>query len=322
MLYGNHALRHCLTKMTQGSRLAQCLLFYGEKGLGKKTFAKWFAMSLLCTENNGNPCGSCKSCKSVLKNIHPDVMWVPHSGKLGGFSVETVRSVCSDAIVAPNSGNRKVYIFDDCDKMDPRAQNILLKIIEEPPAFAYFIFTAASRQALLPTVISRLMPFGVCHCTREETLSALSERGYCQEDAKEAADAFCGNIGQCIDYMENEDTKSLVSLTKTAVRCIIDKREYDLLKCFYSVGTDRNKAYALLHSLEKIFRDASALRLDTSLPCTGCDYNGALALAEKLSAVKGQHYHNCITKAYTAAAANVNVQLILSALCAELTEGR
>lgn len=321
MLYGNESVRKALLKMAGGNRLAQCILFYGDKGLGKKALSKWFAQLLLC-ESASAPCGQCKNCKTIQNDVHPDVIWVPHSGKLGGFSVETVRNICADAVIAPNSGDRKIYIFDDCDKMDVRAQNILLKIIEEPPAFAYFIFTAASRQALLPTILSRLMPFGISACTEEETLSALAEMGFAPEDAKEAVSCFHGNIGQCRDHIENEKVRQLVSLTKEAVRCIIEKREYDLLKAFYNGSTDRNETLALLGMLEKVFRDASVLRMDSDLPCIGCDPEGAKELAGRLSSSRGQHFHKCILSAYAAINANVNLQLTLSALCAELMMGR
>lgn len=321
VLYGNMGVRKALGKMAKGERLAQCILFYGEKGTGKKTLSKWYAGMLLC-ENATAPCGECKNCKTIQNNVHPDVIWVPHSGKLGGFSVETVRNICADAVVAPNSGKRKIYIFDDCDKMDLRAQNILLKVIEEPPAFAYFIFTAASRQALLPTVLSRLMPFGISACTEEEALEALTVMGYPHEDAQEAVECFHGNIGQCIEYIENEKCRELVTLTKSAVRCIIEKREYDLLREFYNAGSDRVLTLALIGMLEKVFRDALVHRLDEDAAYIGCDAEGARMLSGRLSASRGQQFHECIKKAYDAINANVNLQLTLTALCAELMAGR
>ena len=321
MLYGNQNVRAALSRMAEGKRLAQCILFYGDTGLGKKTLAGWFASRLLCTEPDA-PCGSCKNCRTIQQRVHPDVTWVPHSGKLGGFSVETVRAICADAVIAPNSGARKVYIFDDCDKMDVRAQNILLKIIEEPPAFAYFIFTAAARQALLPTILSRLVPFGLSQCIEEETMQALAAQGFSPEDVQEAVGCFHGNIGQCRGYLEDETVRRLVALTKEAVHCIISKREYDLLGVFYRIGSDRAQAARLIEMLGQVFRDGMALRLGQDLPCTGCDREGALALAGKLSLADGQRYHQCIGKAYAAVSANVNVQLILSALCAELMAGR
>ena len=321
MLYGNNHVRTALSRMAQGKRLAQCMLFYGDTGLGKKTLARWFAARLLCTEQNA-PCGYCKNCRTIAQNVHPDVMWAEHSGKLGGFSVETVRKICADAVIAPNSGGRKVYIFADCDKMDVRAQNILLKIIEEPPAFAYFLFTATARQTLLPTILSRLVPFGLSQCTIEETMQALAAHGFSPEEAQDAISCFHGNIGQCIGYLEEENVRRLVALTKDTVHCIIDRREYDLLKAFYQIGSDRALTARLLEMLDQVFRDAMALRMNQTLPCIGCDRSGALALSGKLSMGDGQRYHQCIRKAYAAVTANVNVQLILSALCAELMGGK
>lgn len=321
MLYGNETVRRSLERMASGQRLAQCILLYGDKGLGKKTLAQWFAQRLLCTQPHA-PCGNCKNCRTIAHNVHPDVVWVEHSGKLEGFSVDTVRSVCTHALIAPNSGNRKIYIFADCDKMDARAQNMLLKMIEEPPDFVYFIFTASARQALLPTILSRLIPFPLAPCTEAQTMQALTERGFSPEDAQDAICCFHGNIGQCIGFLEDESVRKLVSLTKESVHCIINKREYDLLKTFYQVGSQRTLAARLLEMLGQVFRDAMVLRMKQNLPCISCDPTGAQALAARLSAAQGQRFHQCIGKAFAAVSANVNVQLILSALCAELMAGK
>ena len=131
-LYGKKSLQTTLSRMASGERLAQSFLFYGDAGLGRKTVAHWFSALLLCEHpENGQPCGHCKSCHNLQKDCHPDLILVPHSGKLGGFSVETVRQICSSVSIPPNNGNRKVYLFLDCDQMDDRAQNLLLKQLEE-----------------------------------------------------------------------------------------------------------------------------------------------------------------------------------------------
>ena len=72
--------------------------------------------------------------------MHPDVRFVEHSGKRNGFSVDTVREVCVDLASPPNEGNAKCYVFGDCDAMDTRTQNLLLKAVEEPPAYVVFYF--------------------------------------------------------------------------------------------------------------------------------------------------------------------------------------
>ena len=114
-LYGKKSLQTTLSRMASGERLAQSFLFYGDAGLGRKTVAHWFSALLLCEHpENGQPCGHCKSCHNLQKDCHPDLILVPHSGKLGGFSVETVRQICSSVSIPPNNGSRKVYLFLDC----------------------------------------------------------------------------------------------------------------------------------------------------------------------------------------------------------------
>ena len=115
-------------------------------------------------------CGNCRICRMLEKQQHPDVRWVEHSGKLGGFSVETVRSVCTDLAIPPSEGDAKFYVFADCDAMDPRTQNLLLKAVEEPPDYVYFLFTAESPAVLLPTVRSRIVSEAVFPVTERNAV--------------------------------------------------------------------------------------------------------------------------------------------------------
>ena len=316
-LYGKDTLCQQLAQMEDGARLAHGFFFYGDTGLGKKTLAQWFAARLLCTAPQ-KPCGSCKSCRSIAASVHPDVLWVPHSGKKGGFSVETVRSICADLLQPPNSGERKCYIFADCDEMDPRSQNILLKAIEEPPDYAYFLFTARGKQALLPTIRSRILAMPVFPCTEAVCRTALLEHGCTAEEADAAIACFHGNIGACLSYLDPSSMlHQTVSLTKQFIHSIINKDEYMGLCVANQVGKDRDLAYALLLALDAVLRDALALRYDAALPCIGCDPEGAAALSRTLSATDGQAMHLLLDRALRARSANVNVQLLLAALLGE-----
>ena len=109
--------------------------------------------------------------------------------------------------------------------MDTRTQNLLLKAVEEPPAYGYFIFTATSPASLLPTVRSRIVSLAVSPVTEQECCAALAERGFSPEDAAEAVAAFHGNIGQCLNFLENMPIREAVGLTKTAINSIINKNE-------------------------------------------------------------------------------------------------
>ncbi len=56
----------------------------------------------------------------------------------------------------------KVAILENVDNMNLAASNAMLKLLEEPPHNCFFILTTRRRQALLPTVLSRLRSFGLC----------------------------------------------------------------------------------------------------------------------------------------------------------------
>ena len=148
-LYGNKYFTGTVQSMLKSGRLAHCFIIFGEKGVGKKTAAGYLAKALVCTGEEERPCGRCRACRLAEENAHPDIIFPETAGKLNTYNIETVREVRSGAYVKPNDGNAKAYIFRDADNIKLPAQNALLKIIEEPPEFAYFIFTASSKSAFL-----------------------------------------------------------------------------------------------------------------------------------------------------------------------------
>jgi DNA polymerase-3 subunit delta' len=65
--------------------------------------------------------------------------------------------------VRPAMGGRKVFVVGDADAMvpqesSPEAANAFLKLLEEPPADTTLILTTAQPGALLPTILSRVLP--------------------------------------------------------------------------------------------------------------------------------------------------------------------
>jgi DNA polymerase-3 subunit gamma/tau len=57
------------------------------------------------------------------------------------------------------SGRRKTLLIENADRMQEGARNSLLKILEEPPETLTIILTAPRREAILPTLLSRLRPY-------------------------------------------------------------------------------------------------------------------------------------------------------------------
>ena len=124
----------------------------------------------------------CRACHKVLEDIHPDVITV-RDPEHKNLSVDVIRAMRSDAYIRPNEGRRKVYIFPDCSILTEQGQNILLKIVEEGPPYAAFLFCAENVSAVLQTLRSRCAEL---KCTAGEEA---------QGETSEWAEDLCRAIG-------------------------------------------------------------------------------------------------------------------------------
>ncbi|MDR0474137.1 MAG: DNA polymerase III, partial [Treponema sp.] len=56
-------------------------------------------------------------------------------------------------------GRRKTLLIENADRMQEGARNCLLKILEEPPDSLNIVLCAQRRDAIMPTLLSRLRPY-------------------------------------------------------------------------------------------------------------------------------------------------------------------
>lgn len=316
-LYSKKHITDAVSAMKRSGRTAHGFLLTGEKGVGKKTTALYIAKTLMCERcEDGVPCGSCRHCRRIDEGTHPDVILPERTGKAMIYSVETVHNMYSDAYTRPNDCDAKVYILADCENIQERTQNIMLKLIEEPPDYAYFIFTAASRSVFLPTILSRVITFGVPECSEGECRSALEEKEkYSAEQIEDALEAFHGNIGACLDYLEGGDSAELVKHCRAVSECIIKGDEYGLNKALHDIGENRERFAAVLGMTDKVIRDACVIRLEGErAELTGCFRSGAERLAERISFRRAQNIHELLGKYTDYCGSNVNVAAAAASL--------
>ena len=132
--------------------LSHALIFSGP---GDRTAAaRYAAAAMECTAGGERPCLACPDCRKVIRDIHPDVVFV-RDEEHAEISVDVVRRARADAFIRPNEGARKIYIFEDCSLLTEKDQNVLLKTVEEGPAYAAFFFCTENAAALLQTIRSR-----------------------------------------------------------------------------------------------------------------------------------------------------------------------
>ncbi len=88
-------------------------------------------------------------------------LYAPLSG-MAVHSIAAVRLLLRRLILTPAIARRKVFIVGDAERLipqraNPEAANALLKALEEPPEDTVFVLTAAQPDALLPTILSRVV---------------------------------------------------------------------------------------------------------------------------------------------------------------------
>ncbi len=305
-LYSKEAPQTALDAMKKTGRFPHAFLLTGEKGVGKKTFADYIAMSMMC--ENGTACGTCRHCRRIINNTHPDVIRPERSGKKQIYIRDTIRSICSDAFTAPNDCEVKVYIFADCENIEESSQNLMLKLIEEPPDTAYFIFTAVNGRIFLPTILSRVVTIGIPEASEDGCRSALADTGrYPAEQIDDAVSRFHGNIGCCMEYLSGGELAENTVLCRHIISAIADNNEYGLLKALYDIGEERARVRAVLEMADKVVRDACVLRLG-DIPMIGCDPEGAEKLSRILSRRRADIIHEAVIRTCSRCMGSANVQ--------------
>lgn len=140
--------------------LSHAYLITGGSGDSRAALADRLTAAYLC-EGPNPPCGQCRACRKVGGGAHPDVYRAAPAPDKREITVDQIRALRADAYVRPNEGRRKVYLINPADAMNPAAQNALLKVLEEGPAYAAFLLLAGQPGLLLDTVRSRCEPLSL-----------------------------------------------------------------------------------------------------------------------------------------------------------------
>ena len=173
-----------LTNAIARQRVAHAYVFSGMRGVGKTTVARILAKSLNCEKGpTSEPCGTCPSCVEITRGNSVDVIEIDGASNTG---VDDVRELRENVKFAPFHGSYRVYIIDEVHMLSNSAFNALLKILEEPPSHAVFIFATTEVHKIPATILSRCQHFTFRRISRLEIISQLrhvaSKTGVTVED--------------------------------------------------------------------------------------------------------------------------------------------
>lgn len=206
------ALRSALLR----DQVHHAYLLAGPAGVGKELLARTFAQAANCEAQDpaARPCERCESCLGFQRGNFPDVIAVmPQAelvarGLLGRadlegapskeIRVDEVRALAKRLSLMALRGRRKVAIVVPADAMNERAQNTLLKTLEEPPPATTFLLLSAHPDSLLPTIRSRCARVQLGPVPEEALLARLLRDGIAEPEARERAARAQGSFSRAL----------------------------------------------------------------------------------------------------------------------------
>jgi len=323
-LAGNAALKEQLSAQEKGRGLSHAYLISGPAGSGKRTLARLLAAAMVCTGGGEKPCGSCNACKKVLGGIHPDVIQVGADGK--DISVGQAREARADAYIRPNEGERKVYIFHNAQDMTVAAQNALLKLLEEGPAYAAFLLLADNPGSVLTTIRSRCEGAALTPVTAAEAEYELARRfPQTSREERHAAARRCGGLlGQAVAELEGREAGDQLSAACARfLELLAGRDELEFAAwCVELEKWDREALVSLLERSQALLRDALALGRGAPALTAAPGELPALRKAAELEPQRLLQTAELLDKLRKDAAFNVNAGQLCGALAAGVNGGQ
>ncbi|MBP7803374.1 MAG: hypothetical protein KA109_17230 [Saprospiraceae bacterium] len=202
-----------LVAFVQQDRLPHALLIHGPEGSAKLALALAFSSYLMCENpQDGQACGECLACLKTFKLIHPDIHYffplsgkenkcdecmpdwrravlenpyltAPHwqeiiakENKLLNISADECRIMVKKLSLTIYEGKYRILLIWLPEYLGTQG-NILLKLIEEPPANSLILLVTESVQSLIATIVSRCQTLAIPRFTDENIKVTLSKFG-------------------------------------------------------------------------------------------------------------------------------------------------
>ena len=211
----DRAVRLLRTALVRGQP-HHAYLLAGPAGVGKELLARVFAQAANCeaAEPEARPCGSCANCKAIDRGNFPDVMWLMPQAELVArgllsradleaapskeIRVDEVRALAKRLSLAVLRGRRKIAVVTPADAINERAQNTLLKTLEEPPPATTFLLVSSNPDVLLPTIRSRCARVQLGPVPEELIAARLLREGVPEAQARERAARAQGSFSRAL----------------------------------------------------------------------------------------------------------------------------
>jgi DNA polymerase III subunit delta' len=154
---GNRKVVERMSRAIFNRSISHAYLLEGDRSIDKLGLAENFVKAILCEEGEGDSCECCPSCNKINHGNHEDVIYLAAEGN--SIKDEAVEELQGRLKKKPYVGDRNIVILQDADTMTLRAQNRLLKTLEEPAPGTVMILLSENMENLTQTILSRCVIF-------------------------------------------------------------------------------------------------------------------------------------------------------------------
>ncbi|MBR3281498.1 MAG: AAA family ATPase [Clostridia bacterium] len=182
---GNNQVVSELNSIISSGNIGHAYMFFGPEGVGKFLLAKEFS-------------------KEIGASLDVSII-EPENGLI---KVDVIRALSENIMLKPTISERRAFIINNADTMNESAQNALLKILEEPPAYATIILVTSNKEKILVTIKSRCTIFNFKKLTDEELQRVFPEENI----TKEMLDFSNGSAGKYLKLKNSNYAESIALL--------------------------------------------------------------------------------------------------------------
>ena len=169
--------------------------------------------------------------------------------------------------------------------MNVSAQNALLKVLEEPPSYVFFILMTENAGAILPTILSRCTRFALAPLGQEEVLQLLRQHYPDKSrEALQAAAAACQGIAGDAMQALSEDTSGTTAYAGRFLQALGTRDELELFRAAnHCAELSRQQFSNVLAAMQTGIRDAVLAANGMNTPLLPALQEQTEVLSRKLS---------------------------------------
>lgn len=259
-IIGNEQNKEILRRVIENNNIAHSYMFIGKDSIGKMLFAREFAKSILCV-NEEKPCNKCKSCIEFDTFNNPDFNILEPDGN--SIKIEQIRELVKKVYEKPIVSNKKVYIINDSNLMTKEAQNSLLKTLEEPPEYVTIILVASNENLFLPTIKSRCTKIIFNKLSNSELVAVLKKQYNYSNVSDLVLKIADGSVKKTLSLREKEEDYTKINnlysnLENISIIDIINSKE--------EIFKEKDQTIEILEYINLIFFD----RINTNTKYIEC----------------------------------------------------